>query len=68
MDMILYGQAEYYYAVQKEILDSLISKNIITEDQYKRIDELNRKVIFEMYPSIDDMEVESGINVEQLAV
>ncbi len=50
----LYGQAEYNYAVSKEILDILVNKDIITEEQRQRIDALNRKMIFDTYPSVDD--------------
>ena len=57
MDFKLYGQAEYYYAVQKEILARLVRENIITEEQSQRIDELDRKVIFDMYPSVAELEV-----------
>ena len=48
-----YGQAEYYYAVSREILADLVSKNLITEEQRKRIDELDRDMIFSSYPSIE---------------
>ena len=50
----LYGQAEYSYAVSREILDILVNKDIITEEQRQRIDALNRKMIFDTYPSVDD--------------
>lgn len=53
----LYGQAEYNYAVSREILAVLVSKNIITEEQRQRIDELDRQTIFEAYPSIEDMDM-----------
>lgn len=49
-----YGQAEYYYAVSREILADLVSKNLITEEQRQRIDELDRDMIFSNYPSIED--------------
>lgn len=49
-----YGQAEYYYAVSREILADLVSKNLITEEQRRRIDELDRDMIFSNYPSIED--------------
>ena len=54
--MTLYGQAEYFCAVSKEILDMLVSKGIITEEQRQRIDEVDRQKIFETYPSIADLE------------
>ena len=49
-----YGQAEYYYAVSREILADLVSKNLITEEQRRKIDELDRDMIFSNYPSIED--------------
>ena len=54
--MKLYGQAEYFCAVSKEILDVLEKKGIITEEQRQRIDEVDRQKIFETYPSIADLE------------
>ena len=54
--MTLYGQAEYFCAVSKEILDMLVCKGIITEEQRQRIDEVDRQKIFETYPSIADLE------------
>lgn len=59
MKTLLYGQAEYYYAVSCEMTRRLEKKGIITADQRRRIDELDRKSIYEMYPSIDDMETET---------
>ena len=57
MDSILYGQADYYYAVSKQILAGLLNKGLITEEQRDKIDDLNRRTIFEKYPSIADLEV-----------
>lgn len=59
MKTLLYGQAEYYYAVSCEMTRRLEKKGIITADQRRRIDELDRKSIYEMYPSIEDMETET---------
>jgi len=50
----LYGQAEYNYAVSREILCILVNKDIITEEQRQRIDDLNRKTIYDTYPSVED--------------
>ncbi len=50
----LYGQAEYNYAVSREILGILVNKEIITEEQRQRIDDLNRKTIYDTYPSVED--------------
>ena len=50
----LYGQAEYNYAVSREILGILVNKDIITEEQRQRIDDLNRKTIYDTYPSVED--------------
>ena len=57
MDTILYGQADYYYAVSRQILAGLLYKGLITEEQRDKIDDLNRRTIFEKYPSIADLEV-----------
>ncbi len=57
MDSILYGQADYYYAVSRQILAGLLDKGLITEEQRDKIDDLNRRTIFEKYPSIADLEV-----------
>lgn len=57
MDSILYGQADYYYAVSKQILAGLLNKGLITEEQRDKIDDLNRRTIFEKYPSIAELEV-----------
>ena len=57
MDIKLYGQADFYYAVSRQILERLFSKGLISQEQKERIDELNRKTIFERYSSIADLEV-----------
>ncbi|WP_157865510.1 hypothetical protein [Ruminococcus albus] len=38
----------------------LEQQGIITADQRRRIDELDRKSIYEMYPSVDDLETETS--------
>ena len=57
MDIKLYGQADFYYAVSQQILERLQNKGLITEEQRQKIDELNRKTIYETYPSIAELEV-----------
>lgn len=57
MDNIIYGQADYYYAVSRKMLAVLYDKGLITSEQRDRIDDLNRRTIFEKYPSIADLEV-----------
>lgn len=52
-----YGLADYYYAVSRKMLAALYDKGFITSEQRDRIDDLNRKTIFERYPSIADWEV-----------
>ncbi len=59
MDMKLYGQADFYYAVSKQILSRLVDKGLITDEQRNKIDILNKKVIFERYASIAELEVSS---------
>ena len=57
MDVELYGQADYLYAVSRQILERLFSSGLLSEEQKARADELNRKTIFERYSSIADLEV-----------
>ena len=52
-----YGQADYYYAISRQILAGLLDKGLISEEQRDKIDDLNRKTIFENYPSIAELEV-----------
>lgn len=57
MNITLYGQADYYYALSCQILENITEKSFLTDEQKKGIDDLNRKTIFEKYPSIADLEV-----------
>ena len=52
-----YGQADYYYAVSRQMLVALVDKGLITLEQREKIDKLNRRTIFSRYPSIADLEV-----------
>ena len=57
MDIKLYGQADFYYAVSKQILERLTVAGLISEAQRIKIDDLNRKTVYEKYPSIKDLEM-----------
>ena len=57
MEIYPYGQADYYYAVSQKILSDLIQRGLISEEQRKKIDNLNKQKIFSKYPSIADLEV-----------
>ena len=52
-----YGQADYYYAVSRQMLAALVDKGLITLEQREKIDKLNRRTIFARYPSIANWEV-----------
>lgn len=56
MRKLLYGQAEYYYSLSCEMTEKLEERGLITADQRRRIDELDRRSIYEMYPSVEEME------------
>ena len=55
MTKLLYGQAEYYYSLSCEMTAKLEKKGLITAEQRRRIDELDRQSIYKLYPSIDDI-------------
>lgn len=57
MDIKLYAQADFYYAVSQQIIERLAAKGLITEAQRVKINELNREKIYETYPSIAELEV-----------
>jgi hypothetical protein len=59
MDIKLYGQADFYYAVSKQILSRLVDKGLITDEQRIKIDVLNRQDIYKRYASIAELEVSS---------
>ena len=59
MDIKLYGQADFLYAVSRQLLERLVSKGLITEEQRIKADDLNRRTIFEKYPSVQELEVSS---------
>ncbi len=67
MKTLLYGQAEYYYAISCQMTRRLEQQGIITADQRRRIDELDRKSIYEMYPSVDDLETGGSVNADDNA-
>ncbi len=52
-----YGLADYYLAISRQLLAVLVDNGLITSEQQAIIDDLNRKAIFERYPSIADLEV-----------
>ena len=57
MNNTLYGQADFYYACSRQLLDSLLAKGLINEKQQAEIDSINKRTIYERYPSIAELEV-----------
>ena len=57
MDNKQYGQADYCYEVSRRILDKLEENGLISKEQKARIDELNRRMIFARYPSVEKLEL-----------
>ena len=45
-----YGQADYYYALSRQMLAALVDKGLITLEQRERIDKLNQRTIFARSP------------------
>ncbi len=52
-----YGQAEYMQAVMSAIVKKLRACGAISEEQERRINELNRQTVSANYPSAADLEV-----------
>lgn len=47
--MCKYGQAEYAYDLLKKISENMLKEKILTEEQFKRLDELNKQECFSQF-------------------
>ena len=47
--MCKYGQAEYAYDLLKKISEKMLKEKILTEEQFKRLDELNKQECFSQF-------------------
>ncbi len=47
--MCKFGQAEYAYDLLKKISENLLKEKILTEEQFKRLDELNKQECFSQF-------------------
>lgn len=49
--MSKYGQAEYAYYLLKQITEKMLASGILTEQQFKIIDEKNKEDCFNIFSS-----------------
>ena len=47
--MCKYGQAEYAYNLLKQISEKMLEKGVLTEEQFKHLDELNKQDCFSQF-------------------
>lgn len=47
--MTKYGQAEYAYNILRQISENLLTKGILTEEQFKQLNERNYEDCFRQY-------------------
>ena len=50
--MCKYGQAEYAYNLLKQISEEMFESGILTEEQFKRLDEMNKQDCFSRFCTI----------------
>ncbi len=50
--MCKYGQAEYAYNLLKQISEKMFESGILTEEQFKRLDEMNKQDCFSQFCTI----------------
>ena len=50
--MCKYGQAEYAYNLLRQISEKIFESGILTEEQFKRLDEMNKQDCFSQFCTI----------------
>lgn len=50
--MCKYGQAEYAYNLLKQISEKMFESGILTEEQFKRLDEMNKQDCFSQFCTV----------------
>jgi len=50
--MCKYGQAEYVYNLLRQISEKMFESGILTEEQFKRLDEMNKQDCFSRFCTI----------------
>ena len=50
--MCKYGQAEYAYNLLRQILEKMFESGILTEEQFKRLDEMNKQDCFGQFCTV----------------
>ena len=50
--MCKYGQAEYAYNLLRQISEKIFESGILTEEQFKRLDEMNKQECFSQFCTV----------------
>ena len=50
--MCKYGQAEYAYNLLRQISEKMFESGILTEEQFKRLEEINKQDFFSRFCTI----------------
>ena len=50
--MCKYGQAEYAYNLLKQISEKMFKNGVLTEEQFKRLDEMNKQDCFSQFCTV----------------
>ena len=60
--MCKYGQAEYAYNLLRQISEKIFESGILTEEQFKRLDEMNKQECFSQFCTILEVYIQYIIN------
>lgn len=47
--MCKYGQAEYAYYILRQTAEKMLEKGVLTKEQFKHLDELNKRECFSQF-------------------
>lgn len=50
--MCKYGQAEYAYHLLKQAAEKMLENGVLTEEQFKRLDEMNKQECFSQFCTV----------------
>jgi hypothetical protein len=50
--MCKYGQAEYAYYILRQTAEKMLEKGVLTEEQFKHLDELNKRECFSQFCTV----------------
>ena len=60
--MCKYGQAEYAYYMLRQTAEKMLENGVLTEEQFKHLDELNKRECFSQFCTVLEVLIQYIIN------